>query len=74
MHGLTPVAGGGHQAATRVGLRSHVGIDVRLSRRLAFRYSFSETISGNPIAEQLVPQGQRGLMNFQNLFGFAARF
>jgi outer membrane protein W len=61
-------------ASTRIGLRSHVGIDFKLSRRLSFRYSFSETISGNPISPSLTPQGRRGLMNFQNLFGFVGRF
>jgi outer membrane protein W len=71
-HGLAaPI---GEIASTRVGLRSHVGIDVRLSRRINFRYSFSEMISGNPIAPSLTPPGRRGLMNFQNLFGFVSRF
>jgi outer membrane protein W len=60
--------------ATRLGLRSHVGIDVAVSRRFVIRYSFSETISGNPISESLSPPGQRGLMNFQNLFGIVSRF
>ena len=64
----------GELASTHVGLRSHVGIDVRLSRHLDFRYSFSETLSGNPISPSLTPPGQRGLMNFQNLFGFVGRF
>jgi outer membrane protein W len=61
-------------ASTHVGLRSHVGIDVRLSRRLEFRYSFSETISSNPISGSLSPPAPRGLANFQNLFGAIARF
>ena len=61
-------------ASTRVALRSHVGIDFKLSRHLAFRYSFSETISDNPISPSLTPPGRRGLMNFQNLFGFVSRF
>ena len=61
-------------ASTRIGLRSHVGIDVRLSRRVSFRYSFSETISDSPISPSLTPPGARGLMNFQNLFGFLGRF
>jgi hypothetical protein len=69
---LSPPAG--KIASTHVGLRSHVGIDVKLSRRLSFRYSFSETISGNPISPSLTPPGLRGLMNFQNLFGFVSRF
>ena len=60
--------------ATKLALRSHVGIDIRLWRRLAFRYSFSETIGGNPISAVLTPPAPRGLANFQNLFGFVGRF
>jgi hypothetical protein len=67
-HGLAPPAG--EIASTRIGLRSHVGIDVRLSRHLSFRYSFSETISSNPISPSLTPPAPRLLANFQNLFGF----
>ena len=70
--GLSPPAG--TISSTRVGLRSHVGIDFRLSRLLVFRYSFSETLSGNPISPSLTPPGRRGLMNFQNLFGLVGRF
>jgi outer membrane protein W len=70
--GLTPPTG--KIASTHIGLRSHVGIDFKLSRRLSFRYSFSETISGNPIGPSLTPPGRRALMNFQNLFGFVGRF
>jgi outer membrane protein W len=70
--GLTPPAG--TIASTHLGLRSHVGIDFKLSRRFAFRYSFSETISANPISPALTPPGHRGLMNFQNLFGLVGRF
>jgi hypothetical protein len=72
VHGLAPPAG--EIASTRIGLRSHVGIDLRLSRRINFRYSFSEMISGNPISPSLTPPGHRALMNFQNLFGFVAQF
>jgi hypothetical protein len=68
------VAPTGEIAATHLGLRSHVGIDVRLSRRISFRYSFSETISTNPIDPALTPPPERALMNFQNLFGFVSRF
>jgi hypothetical protein len=71
-HGLAAPAG--DISSTRIGLRSHVGIDLRLARRVSFRYSFSETISGNPIGPSLTPPARRGLMNFQNLFGFVARF
>ena len=69
---LTPPAG--EIRSTQIGLRSHVGIDFRLSRHLSFRYSFSETISSNPISASLTPPGRRPLMNFQNLFGFVNRF
>ena len=72
VHGLIPPAG--EIVSTRIGLRSHVGIDLRMSRRLGFRYSFSETISGNPISPALTPPAPRRLANFQNLFGFVGRF
>jgi outer membrane protein W len=65
---------GGTIASTRVGLRSHVGIDIRVSRRVNFRYSFSETISNNPISPFLTPPAPRRLANFQNLFGLVGRF
>jgi Outer membrane protein beta-barrel domain len=55
-------------------LRTHVGIDLRLVRKLAFRYSFSETIGHNEISKNLSPPGSRGLANFQSLFGFVVRF
>ncbi len=70
--GLMPPVG--EIRSTRIGLRSHVGIDIKLSRHVVFRYSFSETISGNPISPSLTPPGERGLMNFQNLFGFVSVF
>lgn len=60
--------------ATNVALRSHVGIDAALSPGIVFRYSFSETIGGNPISRHLSPQGERRLANFQNLFGVLTRF
>src|SRR5687767_15164191 len=40
----------GEMTSTHAALRSHVGIDIVLSARTAFRYSFSETIGGNPIS------------------------
>jgi hypothetical protein len=61
-------------SSTRLGLRSHVGVDIRLSRVSSFRYSFSETISTNPISPSLTPPAPRRLANFQNLFGFVRRF
>src|SRR5215213_2234878 len=54
---------------TSVALRSHVGIDIALSERVAFRYSFSETIGTNPISPHLTPPGERRLATFDNLFG-----
>jgi len=55
--------------ATRATLRVAVGMDLALGRGWSARYSFSESVSGNPISAQLSPPGQRGLANFQNLFG-----
>ena len=69
-----PCRPAGEIRSTHIGLRSHVGIDFRLSRHISFRYSFSETISSNPISPSLTPPGRRPLMNFQNLFGFVSRF
>ncbi len=57
-------------SATRPLFRSHVGIDLRLSHRLDFRYSFSESLSKNDISKHLSPPAPRRLANFQNLFGF----
>jgi hypothetical protein len=61
-------------SSTRIGVRVAVGIDLAMSRRWSFRYSFSETISGNPISERIVPPGERTLMNFQNLWGVVRSF
>ena len=55
-------------------LRSHVGIDLRVTHKVDFRYSFSETIGSNEISRNLSPRGPRRLANFQNLFGFIIRF
>ena len=65
---LTAHLTGGH------GFSSHVGIDLRLSGRVDFRYSFSETMSRNPISPRLTPPAPRRLANFQNLFGLVGRF
>lgn len=71
-NGLTPPAGA--IASTHVALRSAVGIDFAVTRAISVRYSFSETIGGNPISPFLTPPGKRGLANFQNLFGVLGRF
>src|SRR5215470_7892744 len=60
-------------SSTSPAFRAHVGIDLWLTRRLDFRYSFSDTIGSNEISKQLSPPGPRGLENFQNLFGFVIR-
>jgi Outer membrane protein beta-barrel domain len=53
--------------------RSHVGIDLRLTWKLDFRYSFSELIGHNELSKNLSPPGPSALKNFQNLFGFVVR-
>jgi opacity protein-like surface antigen len=64
----------GDITSTNIALRSHVGIDVAVSRHLSLRYSFSETLGRNPISPRLSPPGERALANFENLFGAVARF
>jgi hypothetical protein len=64
----------GEFESTRVALRVAVGIDLAMGRTWRFRYSFSETISGNPISARLTPPGERNLANFQNLFGILRGF
>jgi hypothetical protein len=61
-------------SAVNPGLRVAVGLDFRLRNGLYFRYSFSDTISANPISSQLSPPGLRDMENFQNLFGLFKRF
>ena len=63
-----------NQVATHALLRVAVGIDLALAGHWNARYSFSESVSGNPISAQLSPPGQRGLANFQNLFGIVRMF
>jgi len=61
-------------SSTRPVFRSHVGVDIRISRRIDFRYSFSEFIGKKDISKHLTPPAPRRLANFQNLFGFVLRF
>lgn len=61
-------------ASTFLVLRVPVGLDVVLGHGWAFRYSFSESITHNPISAQLMPPGLRRLANFQNLFGIVKHF
>lgn len=55
-------------------LRVAVGIDMKVRAGWAFRYTFSETIRGNPISAALSPPAMRNLASFQNLFGFVKTF
>ena len=63
-----------HFSTNMICLHVPVGIDVRVGKGWAFRYTFSETLSKSPISDRLSPPGQHRLMNFQNLFGFVKRF
>ncbi|HLG58309.1 MAG TPA: outer membrane beta-barrel protein [Vicinamibacterales bacterium] len=77
--GRSAAAGGlaapeGEIASTRVVLRVAVGIDIAIGDQWSFRYSFSESMSGNPVSARLTPPGERNLANFQNLFGVNRHF
>ena len=68
-----PVLPPQHFSANMISLHVPVGIDLRLGKGWAFRYTFSETLIKNPISDHLSPPGQHSLKNFQNLFGFVIR-
>ena len=75
----TPIDGGAPLpprtlTSTDATLRVAVGVDVAVGHRWSVRYSFSESIGGNPVSPQLDPPGSRGLMNFQNLVGVIREF
>jgi hypothetical protein len=61
-------------SSTRAGLRIATGVDIVLKNGWGFRYSFLETITGNPLGERLLPAGRARLMTFQNLFGAVKYF
>ncbi len=61
-------------ASTNPALRVAVGADLKLRSGWSFRYSFSETLTSNPISDRLSPPGQGNLKNFHNLFGFVKSF
>jgi hypothetical protein len=63
-----------HFSAAMIALHVPVGMDLRLGKGWLFRYTFSETLSKNPISDHLSPPGQHNLKNFQNLFGFVRQF
>jgi hypothetical protein len=59
---------------TGAAFRIAVGIDLFLSRNASLRYSFSETLQGNPFSAALTPAAPRNLANFQNWLGVAFHF
>lgn len=61
-------------SADEIALRVPVGVDVSFHHSWYFRYSFSETLSKNPISQELSPPGVSRLKNFQNLFGVIRQF
>jgi Outer membrane protein beta-barrel domain len=63
-----------HFTETNAVLRVAVGIDARLAAGWRVRYTFSESLSRNPISTRLTPTGGRDLANFQNLFGVVREF
>ncbi len=69
-----PVLPPQHFSSNQVVLHVPVGLDVKLKDGLALRYSFSETLSGNPISKQLSPPAGHNLQNFQNLWGLIYQF
>ncbi len=69
-----PVLPPQHFSSNMAALHVPVGLDVKLTKGWAFRYSFSETLSSNPISAKLSPPGRHRLQNFQNLFGIIKQF
>jgi hypothetical protein len=61
-------------SSNQIVLHVPVGLDVKLAKGWVFRYTFSETISSNPISKQLSPPASHRLQNFQNLFGILYQF
>ncbi|HKW32269.1 MAG TPA: outer membrane beta-barrel protein [Candidatus Acidoferrum sp.] len=56
-----------------IGVRTSVGLDVRLGTSWYLRYSFGETITRNTFVDQLSPPKHRIAKNFQSLFGIYFR-
>lgn len=61
-------------AETQATLRVAVGMDLVIADGWRVRYSFSESLSGNPISARLSPPAPRNLANFQNLVGLLREF
>jgi hypothetical protein len=58
----------------KMGFRTAVGVDVAMSHGWQLRYTFSEMMTANPIAQSLNPPTKGLLMNYQNLVGFVKTF
>jgi hypothetical protein len=70
----TPALPAQHFSSNIAALHVPVGLDVKIGKGFSFRYTFSETLTSNPISAQLSPPGQHRLQNFQNLFGIIKQF
>lgn len=70
----TPALPPSHFSSNMVALHVPVGIDVKLVKGWAFRYSFSETLTSNPVSTRLSPPAQHNLQDFRSLFGIVKRF
>lgn len=64
----------GKFSSNMIALRVPVGMDMRLGKGWFLRYTFSETLSDNPISDHLSPPPAHSLKNFQNQFGIIKRF
>jgi hypothetical protein len=58
----------------KLGFRTAVGMDVRIRSGWSARYSFSEMMTANPLAQRLTPSAGGLLMNFENVVGFTKTF
>ncbi len=61
-------------SSNMLALHVPVGIDVRLHDGWRLRYTFTETLSKNPISDELSPPGPHSFKNFQNLIGIVREF
>lgn len=70
----SPVLPPNEFSSDMIALRVPVGVDVTLHDGWRLRYTFSETLSKNPISDELSPPGPHSLKNFQNLIGIVREF
>jgi hypothetical protein len=61
-------------SSNKIAFHVPVGMDVNLTKGWSFRYTFSETLTTNPISDRLNPPAMHNLQNFQNLFGIIKQF